>query len=175
MSEQEIKQLFNIDIKERNRKFEYYIMRLLWSQQNKSQFKTITALGQYLNLGHATILNMFSKQNKHATDPKFKILKEAFEKKDINIFNKYYDLKNKPYYEQKIIFTENRSARYTDQIIRKHDNKDKGSAIICTPKDTMINVIDKLRTLKKNHRAYYLWNKPLPKWNIIDWDLYFNI
>jgi hypothetical protein len=175
MSEQEIKQLFNIDIKERNRKFEYYIMRLLWSQQNKSQFKTVTALGQYLNLGHATILNMFLKQHKHANDPKFKILKEAFDKKDINILNKYYDLKNKPYYEQKIIFTENRTARYTDQVTRKHDNNDKGSAIICTPKDTMINVIDKLRTLKKNNRAYYLWNKPLPKWNIIDWDLYFNI
>lgn len=175
MSEQEIKQIFNIDIKEKNRKFENYTLRLLWSQQNKQRFRTITELGQFLNLNHASVLHMFARQNKHANDPKFKVIKEAFEKKDINIFNKYYDLKNKPYYEQKILFNENRNARYTDQITRKHDNNTKVSAIVCTPKDKMVNVINKLRKLNKKSQGFYLWNKPLKSWNVLDWELYFNL
>jgi hypothetical protein len=174
MSEQEIKELFKIDIREKNRSFENYTMRMLWSIQNKKNFNTITALSKYLNLGHGAVLSMFKHQNKHITDPKFIVLKEAFEKKDINIFNKYFYLKDKLYFEQLIILKENRKPTEKDQVVKKYE-KTNNKNLVCQQKESMQNVIKTLRPLPKNHQAYYLWNKPLQQWSVADWETYYKI
>jgi hypothetical protein len=117
---------------------------------------------------------MFKHQNKHITDPKFIVLKEAFEKKDINIFNKYFYLKDKLYFEQLIILKENRKPTEKDQVVKKYE-KTNNKNLVCQQKESMQSVIKTLRPLPKNHQAYYLWNTPLQQWSVADWETYYKI
>ena len=175
MTIQEIKDIFNIDITERNRTDLYVYLRALYVSDNLKE-KSYSQIGRELSYGHDVIIHYSKRIKDFETDPLFMYIKKAFKNKDVVLFNEYNRLFNerrlnrslsaKTRSESPTSFLEKKRNTNVKKVYKKeHDYISKDFSLL--PKEHIFVVAEKLRFKKT-----YLNEKPYNEWTGRDRKLY---
>jgi len=176
MTIQEIKDIFDIDITEKEKKTLNVYLRTLYTHKNRP-FKTLTAIAKELNLTHSSLIHSMKKLETYKTDPLFMYVAKAFETKDIELIYEYKRLEEKKVYLRKHLtykqFMLKVNLEKPKKLIKEkyYGEADRISDDFSEVKRVgILEVAEKLRFKKTE-----LNNKPFTAWTGRDWKNYHKI
>jgi len=176
MTIQEIENIFDIDITEKDKKTLNVYLRTLYTHRNRP-FKTLTAIAKELNLTHSSLVHSMKKLETYKTDPLFMYVAKAFETKDINMIYEYKRLEEKKVYLRKHLtykqFMLKVNLEKPKKLIKEkyYGEADRISSDFTEAERVgILEVAEKLRFIKTN-----LNDKPFNLWTGRDWKNYYEL
>jgi len=169
MTIQEIKDIFNIDIREKNRTDLHVYIRTLYVQKEvkKTSFNKIA---KDLKYNHSTLLHCNNRLEDYKADPLFMYIEKAFKNKDVILLNEFKRL----FEERRLQRTRaTKQENYIHHLLlekpkRLTKEEDRISIDFSQPKRTdILEVAKKLRFVKT-----YLNDKYFNEWTGRDWNKY---
>ena len=153
----EIKQRLGVDLKLKNRKRIFVILRAIYINTNSKKIKPYH-LAQELDLTNASILNLIKNFGRFKKDAFFEDINLAYKTKDFDLFREI-SLRKRDYHKSEY----NKLYRLGE----RKPAKVKPKGILPHPKNRWhyLRIID---TLKKDNN-HKLWDKPMPDFNIKDY------
>ena len=171
MTIQEIKDIFNIDITEKNKQILNVYLRTLYTEKNRPN-KTFIEIGNELNLTHATLLNCFYKLDLYKLDPLFMYVNKAFKTKDIALIHEFRRLsiekikeRAKRTYDNKVSKLNKPKRVYKEKYVGEDDRISLD--FLDAERVGILEVAENLRFKKTK-----LNDKPFPEWTGRDWKNY---
>lgn len=148
----EIKEIFNIDLKTKNRKHHVIFIRNLYiNKEHKT--RTIANIAHELQMIRASLYNSIAKTKEYEDNENYQMIKQAFETKDHELYNKAcYIIKNKNYPPVPKEFKTKR---------RQHKKREK----MPETRWPYLRIINALRFDNDS----YLWKKLMKEFNINDY------
>ena len=174
MTIQEIKDIFNIDITEKNKVTLNVYLRTLYTE-NERPDKTFSEIAKELNLTHGSLLNCFYKLDLYKKDPLFMYVKKAFKTKDLNLINEFNRLtiekiaeRQRADYNRKI----SKLQKVRRVVMEKYTGEDDriSDDFSAVKREHIFVVSEKLRNKKTK-----LNDKPLNEWTGRDWKNYYKL
>lgn len=150
----EIEEIFNIDLKTKNRKHHVIFIRNLYiNQEFNIKKRTIANIAHELQMIRESIYNSIAKTKEYEDNENYQIIKQAFNTKDPELYNKAcYIIKNKNYHPVPKEFKTKR---------RQHKKCEK----MPETRWPYLRIINALRFDNDS----YLWNKLMNEFNINDY------
>ena len=169
MTIQEIKDIFNINIREKNRTDLHVYLRTLYVQKEvkKTSFNKIA---KDLKYNHATLLHCNARLQDYKVDPLFMYIQKAFNNKDITLLNEFKRL----FEERRLQRTRaTKQENYIHNLLlekpkRYNKEEDRISVDFSQPeREHILVVAEKLRFIKTD-----LNDKYFNEWTCRDWKKY---
>ena len=150
----EIKEIFNIDLKTKNRKHHAIFIRNLYiNQEYNIKKRTIANIAHDLQMIRESLYNSIAKTKEYEEDENYQMIKLAFNTKDPELYHKAcYILKNKNYPPVPNEFKPKRI---------QHKKREKMPEV----RWPYLRIINALRF----NNDSYLWNKLMKEFNINDY------
>jgi len=155
MTLQEIKEIFNIDLKAKNRKHHVLFLRnLYFNKQYNIYQRTIVNIAHELEMNRESLYNSLFKTQFYEEDQNYQLIKKAFDNKDSELYNKAcYIIKNKNYPPVPTEFKPKRNKPF------KMNEK---------MPEVRWHYIRIIEALRKDNR-HSLWEKPMKEFTINDY------
>lgn len=172
MTINEIKEIFDLDIKLKKRSDLYVYLRALYVEEHLKT-TNLNRIGKDLDFSRPTLLNSTLQIDTYRLDPLFMLVEKAFKTKDVNLIKEYINLVEERRLERS---RSNPNLKFEkpkinkDYTPRKKYKKEPKIIILEHPKEDIRTVASKLRKLKT-----YLNDKPFPEWTNLDWKKYFDL
>lgn len=151
----EIKDIFKIDLKTKNRKHHAIFIRNLYINQERNKKRTIANIANDLQMIRESIYNSIAKTPEYDENTEYQMIKQAFLTKDYNLYSTAcYVLKNKTYPPVPKEFKEKR---------KQYKKPEKMPEI----RWSYLRIINALRFNNK----CYLWDKLMKDFNVKDYQI----
>ena len=157
MDLQEIKEIFKIDLKAKNRKhYVLFLRNLYFNQQHNIFQRTIFNIAHELDMNRESLYNSLFKTKFYEEDQNYQMIKKAFETKDFKMYSDAcYIIKNKTYPPVPTEFKPKRN-----KLFKKAEKMP----------EVRWHYLRIIEALRKDNR-HNLWDKPMKEFTINDYKI----